>query len=154
MQVSGWGVQETLCSLWQGSQTAFSPDALFYVIWKSCQVLGIIKITQLNNVLQFSLNLSSWAFKTYTPYFTKIQLNYFIIQALRKIFCLFWSIFSDIGWLIWIFFMAEFIYRLLFLLEMGGWWPDRLDVRLFKLKMHVNACIQHFTQVNFINRNK
>ncbi|XP_077067179.1 ubiquitin carboxyl-terminal hydrolase 3 isoform X1 [Siphateles boraxobius] len=26
--------RKTLCSLWQGSQTAFSPDALFYVIWK------------------------------------------------------------------------------------------------------------------------
>ncbi|XP_053497970.1 ubiquitin carboxyl-terminal hydrolase 3 isoform X1 [Ictalurus furcatus] len=27
-------LRKTLCSLWQGSQTAFSPDALFYVIWK------------------------------------------------------------------------------------------------------------------------
>ncbi|KTG35922.1 hypothetical protein cypCar_00018185, partial [Cyprinus carpio] len=26
--------RKTLCSLWQGSQTAFSTDALFYVIWK------------------------------------------------------------------------------------------------------------------------
>uniref|UniRef100_A0A671NCY4 Ubiquitin carboxyl-terminal hydrolase n=1 Tax=Sinocyclocheilus anshuiensis TaxID=1608454 RepID=A0A671NCY4_9TELE len=26
--------RKILCSLWQGSQTAFSPDALFYVIWK------------------------------------------------------------------------------------------------------------------------
>uniref|UniRef100_A0AAY4DHX4 Ubiquitin carboxyl-terminal hydrolase n=1 Tax=Denticeps clupeoides TaxID=299321 RepID=A0AAY4DHX4_9TELE len=26
--------RKTLCSLWQGNQTAFSPDALFYVIWK------------------------------------------------------------------------------------------------------------------------
>ncbi|KAM6960614.1 ubiquitin carboxyl-terminal hydrolase 3 [Aplochiton taeniatus] len=26
--------RKTLCSLWQGSQTAFSPDSLFYVIWK------------------------------------------------------------------------------------------------------------------------
>uniref|UniRef100_A0AAR2LCG0 Ubiquitin carboxyl-terminal hydrolase n=1 Tax=Pygocentrus nattereri TaxID=42514 RepID=A0AAR2LCG0_PYGNA len=27
-------LRKTLCSLWQGNQTAFSPDALFYVIWK------------------------------------------------------------------------------------------------------------------------
>uniref|UniRef100_A0A665W7Y5 Ubiquitin carboxyl-terminal hydrolase n=1 Tax=Echeneis naucrates TaxID=173247 RepID=A0A665W7Y5_ECHNA len=26
--------RKTLCSLWQGSQTAFSPDSLFYAIWK------------------------------------------------------------------------------------------------------------------------
>lgn len=26
--------RKTLCSLWQGSQTAFSPDSLFYTIWK------------------------------------------------------------------------------------------------------------------------
>ncbi|KAM9754147.1 ubiquitin carboxyl-terminal hydrolase 3 [Menidia menidia] len=26
--------RKTLCSLWQGSQTAFSPDPLFYAIWK------------------------------------------------------------------------------------------------------------------------
>ncbi|XP_059402297.1 ubiquitin carboxyl-terminal hydrolase 3-like [Carassius carassius] len=26
--------RKTVCSLWQGSQTAFSTDALFYVIWK------------------------------------------------------------------------------------------------------------------------
>ncbi|XP_066557884.1 ubiquitin carboxyl-terminal hydrolase 3 isoform X1 [Amia ocellicauda] len=26
--------RKTLCSLWQGSQTAFSPESLFYVIWK------------------------------------------------------------------------------------------------------------------------
>uniref|UniRef100_A0A8C9SKZ5 Ubiquitin carboxyl-terminal hydrolase n=1 Tax=Scleropages formosus TaxID=113540 RepID=A0A8C9SKZ5_SCLFO len=26
--------RKTLCSLWQGSQTAFSPDSLFYVVWK------------------------------------------------------------------------------------------------------------------------
>lgn len=27
-------VRKTLCSLWQGNQTAFSPDSLFYTIWK------------------------------------------------------------------------------------------------------------------------
>ncbi|KAJ3596831.1 hypothetical protein NHX12_003231 [Muraenolepis orangiensis] len=27
-------VRKTLCSLWQGNQTAFSPDSLFYAIWK------------------------------------------------------------------------------------------------------------------------
>ncbi|XP_066524523.1 ubiquitin carboxyl-terminal hydrolase 3 [Hoplias malabaricus] len=27
-------LRKTLCSLWQENQTAFSPDALFYVIWK------------------------------------------------------------------------------------------------------------------------
>uniref|UniRef100_A0A3P8UP42 Ubiquitin carboxyl-terminal hydrolase n=1 Tax=Cynoglossus semilaevis TaxID=244447 RepID=A0A3P8UP42_CYNSE len=26
--------RKTLCSLWQGTQTAFSPDSLFYTIWK------------------------------------------------------------------------------------------------------------------------
>uniref|UniRef100_A0A673CTJ8 ubiquitinyl hydrolase 1 n=1 Tax=Sphaeramia orbicularis TaxID=375764 RepID=A0A673CTJ8_9TELE len=26
--------RKTLCSLWQGNQTAFSPDSLFYAIWK------------------------------------------------------------------------------------------------------------------------
>lgn len=26
--------RKTLCSLWQGNQTAFSPDSLFYTIWK------------------------------------------------------------------------------------------------------------------------
>uniref|UniRef100_G3NL37 Ubiquitin carboxyl-terminal hydrolase n=1 Tax=Gasterosteus aculeatus aculeatus TaxID=481459 RepID=G3NL37_GASAC len=26
--------RKTLCSLWQGSQTAFSPDSLFYAMWK------------------------------------------------------------------------------------------------------------------------
>ncbi|XP_033903475.1 ubiquitin carboxyl-terminal hydrolase 3 [Acipenser ruthenus] len=26
--------RKTLCALWQGSQTAFSPESLFYVIWK------------------------------------------------------------------------------------------------------------------------
>ncbi|XP_032817967.1 ubiquitin carboxyl-terminal hydrolase 3 [Petromyzon marinus] len=26
--------RKTLCSLWQGSPTAFSPDSLFYVVWK------------------------------------------------------------------------------------------------------------------------
>ncbi|XP_068131886.1 ubiquitin carboxyl-terminal hydrolase 3 isoform X2 [Hyperolius riggenbachi] len=26
--------RKTLCALWQGSQTAFSPDSLFYVVWK------------------------------------------------------------------------------------------------------------------------
>ncbi|XP_064170008.1 ubiquitin carboxyl-terminal hydrolase 3 isoform X1 [Anguilla rostrata] len=26
--------RKTLCSLWQGSQTAFSPESLFYVVWK------------------------------------------------------------------------------------------------------------------------
>lgn len=27
-------VRKTLCSLWQGNHTAFSPDSLFYTIWK------------------------------------------------------------------------------------------------------------------------
>ncbi|KAJ0028897.1 hypothetical protein NQD34_003894 [Periophthalmus magnuspinnatus] len=27
-------VRKTLCSLWQGNQTAYSPDSLFYTIWK------------------------------------------------------------------------------------------------------------------------
>ncbi|CAL1595859.1 unnamed protein product [Knipowitschia caucasica] len=27
-------VRKTLCSLWQGNQSAFSPDSLFYTIWK------------------------------------------------------------------------------------------------------------------------
>lgn len=27
-------VRKTLCSLWKGNQTAFSPDSLFYTIWK------------------------------------------------------------------------------------------------------------------------
>ncbi|XP_075996265.1 ubiquitin carboxyl-terminal hydrolase 3 [Genypterus blacodes] len=27
-------LRKTLCSLWQGNQTAFSPDSLFYAIWK------------------------------------------------------------------------------------------------------------------------
>ncbi|XP_072291193.1 ubiquitin carboxyl-terminal hydrolase 3 [Eucyclogobius newberryi] len=27
-------VRKTFCSLWQGNQTAFSPDSLFYTIWK------------------------------------------------------------------------------------------------------------------------
>lgn len=39
--------RKTLCSLWQGSQTAFSPDALFYVIWKimpSFRYLIIIQV--------------------------------------------------------------------------------------------------------------
>lgn len=27
-------IRKTLCSLWQGNQTAFSPDSLFYTIWK------------------------------------------------------------------------------------------------------------------------
>ncbi|XP_037689678.1 ubiquitin carboxyl-terminal hydrolase 3 isoform X1 [Choloepus didactylus] len=26
--------RKTLCALWQGSQTAFSPESLFYVVWK------------------------------------------------------------------------------------------------------------------------
>uniref|UniRef100_A0A8C5GC11 ubiquitinyl hydrolase 1 n=1 Tax=Gouania willdenowi TaxID=441366 RepID=A0A8C5GC11_GOUWI len=26
--------RKTLCSLWQGNQTAFSPDSLFYAVWK------------------------------------------------------------------------------------------------------------------------
>ncbi|XP_018408268.1 PREDICTED: ubiquitin carboxyl-terminal hydrolase 3 isoform X2 [Nanorana parkeri] len=26
--------RKTLCALWQGTQTAFSPDSLFYVVWK------------------------------------------------------------------------------------------------------------------------
>ncbi|CAJ0929122.1 unnamed protein product [Ranitomeya imitator] len=26
--------RKTLCSLWQGNQTAFSPESLFYVVWK------------------------------------------------------------------------------------------------------------------------
>lgn len=27
-------LRKTLCSLWQGNQSAFSPDSLFYAIWK------------------------------------------------------------------------------------------------------------------------
>lgn len=36
--------RKTLCSLWQGSQTAFSPDSLFYTIWKIMPSFRLISI--------------------------------------------------------------------------------------------------------------
>lgn len=49
--------RKTLCSLWQGSQTAFSPDSLFYTIWKIMPSFRYVKssiyISQLlNNIIK------------------------------------------------------------------------------------------------------
>lgn len=50
--------RKTLCSLWQGSQTAFSPDSLFYAIWK------IMPSFRYATVKQFIRISSSWIVKS------------------------------------------------------------------------------------------
>lgn len=48
--------RKTLCSLWQGSQTAFSPDSLFYTIWKIMPSFRLISIRRsCNHILLLHL---------------------------------------------------------------------------------------------------